>query len=866
VAGTAVTKVAFPSWDDLRSTWKQLLAGRADSRNEIALLRPASKVASALEKLREEIAGPAQALLWLLARAGVQRVSDETAPTSGSTFPSHLAHVEAWYRDLDHCLKTIDTQYDATNRDLRGIDVRQLTMGASLEFLKLDPAGVTMSLCMALDRAGRSAAFLQSRALSEASAGSYAERIDRIAYGGYGFRILRWRLQVWLCIFSENPNAKELVSRNREQNRLWKLKSLWYAAQSAGECGEYAMEAAMGAKLLHEVAHIYSDREQLDVELAEAVGCCGDSVRALGYSVPDDFRGGGRFSINTDPRQRRRQSNAAGAADSPKLMNHDPDSQNAAEDECVTGDMLAPSGALFRFVPPSRLYRIYRKVPRDVFVSLAKVPGAGFHDNPFVFLKDLVGTCKANRVSSMSDAQRQTLFDVCVGLDRLRYAFNILERCPTWTPSAESLKNLAHRLIVAQRALPAGVRDQKQVEWLTRLGRAWESVKTTQDQDLLIHQSLLGRITSLAMGSGSSTIDPWLLADENKGDRVEYTHRFRPLVKVDRFYNLQRYVLSFGKVAPTVVLSAASRGSVLHVFGFASNYRTSRGVVDDIDLDACRKAAHFLRTKASRGALLEPTIWNHKALVPLVKLARRIMDFIMADLGGGCKVLLLAIEPDLAAVPWNVLLPTVCADNVPVASLIPSLSWLRDHERRKVVNHLSTSHPQYIFDSVDNLAREYPAEIRPQFERLIGAAQELVRSPIGASLSVIVGHGLWDAATQMTTVNSLEGPIKLDRWMEFFASSLAVVNSCQGGKTQGRLIADLAGLPGLALAAGCRCVLAPLTRLRPEDLADLCKALANPNAGVTVLDRLNAAFASNPATRQVAAFGDVMVGLMQEQA
>jgi hypothetical protein len=93
---------------------------------------------------------------------------------------------------------------------------------------------------------------------------------------------------------------------------------------------------------------------------------------------------------------------------------------------------------------------------------------------------------------------------------------------------------------------------------------------------------------------------------------------------------------------------------------------------------------------------------------------------------------------------------------------------------------------------------------------------------------------------------------------------VAVVNSCQGGKTQGHLIADLAGLPGLALAAGCRCVLAPLTRLQPEDLADLCQALANPNAGATVLDRLNAAFASNPATRQVAAFGDITVSLMIE--
>jgi hypothetical protein len=282
-------------------------------------------------------------------------------------------------------------------------------------------------------------------------------------------------------------------------------------------------------------------------------------------------------------------------------MNHDPDSQNADEDDLVMGDVLAPRHASFRFVPPSRLYRIYRKVPRDVFVSLAKVAGAEFHDNPFVFLRYLIGTSNANRVSSMSDAQRQTLFDVCVGLDRLRYAFNLLERCPSWAPRAESLKNLAHRLIVAQRALPAGIRDQKQVEWLTRLGRAWESVETSQDQDLLIHQAILGRITSLAMGSGSSTIDPWLLADETKGERVGYTHRFRPLVKVDGFYSLQRYVLSFGNVAPTVVLSAGARGSVLHVFGFASNCRTNRGVIDDIDLNTCRKAAHFLRTKASRG-------------------------------------------------------------------------------------------------------------------------------------------------------------------------------------------------------------------------------------------------------------------------
>jgi hypothetical protein len=221
---------------------------------------------------------------------------------------------------------------------------------------------------------------------------------------------------------------------------------------------------------------------------------------------------------------------------------------------------------------------------------------------------------------------------------------------------------------------------------------------------------------------------------------------------------------------------------------------------------------------------------------------------------------MLAIEPDLAAVPWNVLMPAVGGEKVPLVSLIPSLSWLRDHKRRELSQRRESSPSRCVTPTVDVLARDHP-EDTPEFARLVRAAKALADAPIRASRSVFVGHGLWNPAIQMTTVDGPGGPIPLETWLNSFGVSLGLINSCQGGKTEGHAIADLAGLPGLALVAGCQCLLAPITRLRPDDLAHLCDVLAIPDAGATVVERLNAAFARHPAIRQVAVFGDPTVSL-----
>lgn len=809
---------------DLRETWKKLLTGPAVSRDESELLTLADEVDRRLESLHAELPDPAQALLFLLNRAGIQRVWEESKSWRSVPFVEHLTRVEAFHDDLERCLQIIDPKYNHNDRDRRSVDTRGVMTPGHLEFLGLKPASVTKGLCRALERAGLSANHLQTHAFIDELSGEYTGRIDQVGRRAFGFRVLRWRLQVYLSNCSKHPAASELVRRNHEQNLKWEMKALWLAAQSAGERGWYATEAAIGTKLLHEIAQSYSNSNELDKELAHAVRVSCHSIRQLGFSVPEDFRDNGKFSFQVLP------------------------------NSCFFSEP-----APYRQLPRSRLYRIYRTVPRERFFALAKASGVTFNDkNPFGLLKEVV----KHKSNDLIDTDRETLFDVCVRLDGLKRAMKLLKNCPSWTPSSGSLKNLAHHLIVAQRAMPAGIREDKQADWLNPLCKAWGAATTNQYQEALIHQAVLGRMTSLAMGSGSSTIDPSSMLGKANEDRGKFSHQFRLQVSVDGFLNFRWAVRKFESAAQTIVLSAALRGSGLHAYALTSSSKAPQTeMLDNIQLSACREAALFVQRVANRDLLLGQTLLHSQKMRPLVLLAERLLDLVR-KIDHGCKLLMLAIEPDLAPVPWNVLLPAVGGENVPLVSLIPSLSWLRDHNRKELVRLRQSSKPRCVTPSVESLASAYPSEDMHQFARLIAAAQALTDSPIAASRSVLVGHGRWDQARQMTTVIGPDGPITWENWLELLPASLVVINSCQGGMTNGHLVADLAGLPGLALAAGCQCLLAPLTRLRPDDLADLCMQLAHADAGATALDRLNTAFAYNPAVRQVAVFGDPTIRLL----
>lgn len=828
------------TWYDLRTTWGPLLTKESIHRNEASLVESARAVADALDELRLDVADPARALLYVLNLAGVWRVRDDFGLTGVGSFESHLIGVREFHGQLHCCIGLMDRQHRPEQCGDRPFYPGAMSR-SDFEWLDLSSATVSMMLCQALHRARLSVRLVQGRALTEAAAHADSERIDDLAHSAFVFTLLGWRTQRALRIHTEKLPLDDERRENLATNRKWELLWLSYAAQAAEECGYRAASGAIGAKLLNQIVREYSEYEKLPEWVQEVADACCETVKGLGYEVPRELRDDGKFSTMKEYFERRKRAKQSRRGSSTRATNP------------VDAPTVLPIEPAVP--PPSRLYRIYRDVSQSVFADLAKATGAWFDENkiPLVFLRCLV----PQRTTALPASDKQTFFDACVKLDQLRFAFNLLETRSDWTPNGESLTDLAYHLIVAQRLLPGAIRDAKQKDWLSWLCDAWGSAETDRDQELLVHQAVLGRMTSLAMGSGNSGPDSGLVSDE-KGDGLEDANQFRPLVKIDQFQYIRKHATAKELLAPSIIMSLAPRGISFHAYTFGSNGVSKRGTVDVIDRKACCSAAELLPPYLCRHLLMDKTLWNTPELIPLRDFGRCLLDFVRSVVPR-CQYLMLAIEPDLANLPWNVLLGALSGGNAPIVSLIPSLSWLGDHERLSSVFDAGQPKPLFQAEELDSLAVDYPGE-RVEFERLRVSAQALTVA-LSPKCNAIVGHGSPDQDSKMTMVCGPNGLIQQGEWSVLLSAPIVLIGSCYGGMTGNRLIADLAGLPGLGLAIGARCVLAPSTELRPGDLADLCDVLADPTVGKTLFHRLKSAFDKFPATRQVAVFGDPLIVL-----
>lgn len=853
------------SWPDLYRTWWPMLVGRVRLDRE-SLTSQAFLVYEFLQN-KPYIELPIdEVLLTIVNLAGVHRVWAQSEYLENLPFGEHLGYVNEFHSAFFSCLRKIDPGFDDPSHRRRGLNTSRC-MKSLVGFSNIK----TQHLISALHQVRHTWRSVQGRA-SGAIESALRTNIDELGRNAINASVLAWRTQSSLRRWAERrlaeaPSSQEYVRKIR----YWELMNLWFAAQTANEIGKFDEGAALGALLLLEIDSTFANEPFLQPELQEAVNSVCQTVKALGLSVPESMRDGNKFSnlssrtlateaVRTDHSAITSAKNAGKDAGATTQLNE--------VKQCSKRNNIPPQDfELFERAPkvslaennktnPAILYRLYHRVPIQVLTALANEAGVHFypHRGPFGLLLRLGWSSK-----SFSDQFRQRLFDINLALDHLRGAFKLLEYNPHWSPTSQSLTELARRLIQTQRLMPIGIRTEKQSDWLDYFAHAWGATMTSTSQDVVIHQSLLGRMTSLAMGARNSRSCLCLMSDEvgiQTGD-FDYICRSQWIETID---SIQKHVL--GMSTRAVVASIAPRGTALHLLGLAKQCGHASQLLDNVMRHECLAAARELRSLISDSDIItEGTLWNLPKFKVLAVLAKQLLSAVRT-LDQNCELLLLAMEPELASIPWNILLRFVGGENVPLVSLIPSLCWFRDHEDTRYIRDRYSPTSQFVAATVEALSSDCMNE-RESFDLLWANAKRLSEALPSAMCSVIVGHGTPDDNAELPVIQGPSGPLVMEDMFRYFTRPAVFLLSCYGGAVKDKLIADLSGLPGLALIAGCRCMVAPITRPTPEELADLCEVLADPSAGDTLLHRLLVAFKKHPASQQVSLFGDPSIRLIE---
>jgi len=158
--------------------------------------------------------------------------------------------------------------------------------------------------------------------------------------------------------------------------------------------------------------------------------------------------------------------------------------------------------------------------------------------------------------------------------------------------------------------------------------------------------------------------------------------------------------------------------------------------------------------------------------------------------------LMLALEPELAGLPWQNLMMRL--EENTVVSLIPSIPWVLQEAGRA-----ARIWPASAFETTD--ARD----LEP-LTRMISASR---RTPNPKSVGIVAGHGTESASGIPRIVGGSGRAISFERWVEIAERRIVTVHSCFGGSTRRAVLGDFGGLAGLALGLGCRIICAPIAEV-----------------------------------------------------
>jgi hypothetical protein len=360
------------------------------------------------------------------------------------------------------------------------------------------------------------------------------------------------------------------------------------------------------------------------------------------------------------------------------------------------------------------------------------------------------------------------------------------------------------------RLAPFAMDRQKHEKWLKRIRAILDPFRVehlwSESQRLLLHEALLGSGISIIRAGGNLGMRTFTrkfygrleeseirtLNDDSelavkRGPAFLATRRIKDWIKAQR--NEKR--------RPPTFISVISFGNPRNEFHIMvllpTGHWRQRVVTIPGVFQAVRKVCEGFSLLGSLGDLPWPQA--------IRDFAQEIID-LASDILVDSPVLLLAVEPALASIPWQNLLMRYRNDLI--VSLVPNLSWVV-RSQRQLRSWLSSM--LFLSDAPD-LA---------QLEAAVRASWPVPGTKI-LSTAIVVGHGMTAAADTIPDVYAVRGkrPLSFEEWLEIAQRRVTVVHSCFGSSHGTAFLGNFGGLPALALGLGCRLFCAPVAEVPPS--------------------------------------------------
>jgi hypothetical protein len=230
----------------------------------------------------------------------------------------------------------------------------------------------------------------------------------------------------------------------------------------------------------------------------------------------------------------------------------------------------------------------------------------------------------------------------------------------------------------------------------------------------------------------------------------------------------------------------------------------SRGTeVDTIRFPGIRSAPDRIRSTYS--LWLDPARKSTHLSIPWPKNLQELAGAIYrlaTEVDPNCRWIALALQPDLASLPWSALLGLYIPEVV--VSLIPSLSWFATAMvRTEPVTRTVT----FKLSPAGDLST-----LRTKIED-----QKKLFQTTASSCGVVLGHGEL-TEEDIPSIAAGKGTLTLRDWISLAGHRILIVHSCHSGRVSTSFPSDLGGLPGLSLSLGCRVLLAPVTEVHANIL------------------------------------------------
>jgi hypothetical protein len=208
-------------------------------------------------------------------------------------------------------------------------------------------------------------------------------------------------------------------------------------------------------------------------------------------------------------------------------------------------------------------------------------------------------------------------------------------------------------------------------------------------------------------------------------------------------------------------------------------------------------------------------------------------------------LLILAAEPVLASLPWNLWQRATHSPRL-VVSLVPSLSWALEVIRQRPYwdTHAPPRETGFFLSEREQLTANFDGKGKKELGELWDRLNDdfLAMQDSKRSIAFVLGHGRYDPDEEYWTLD-VYPPLDTSGWInEVGRYTVVIVHGCLCGRVKDKFVGDLSGIPGILLMQHTHLCCSPVTEVHAATAITLQKQFAtNKQDRRSALDRYTAA-------------------------